>query len=80
MFEVHPDSVSLRGALSMKDLYVTDGDARWAWSWSPAIRRSVMAADADGNAFVYAISDAGIRVAPLGTLEAPLATAKFPRD
>jgi uncharacterized secreted protein with C-terminal beta-propeller domain len=80
VFEVHPDSVSLRGALSMKDLYVTYGDARWAWSWSPAIRRSVMAADADGNAFVYAISDAGIRVAPLGTLEAPLATAKFPRD
>jgi hypothetical protein len=80
VFEVHPDSVALRGALSMKDLYVTYGDARWAWSWSPAIRRSVMATDADGNAFVYAISDAGIRVAPLGSLDVPLATVKFPRD
>jgi hypothetical protein len=64
----------------MRDLYVTYGDGRWAWSWSPAVRRSVMAADAGGNAFVYAISDAGIRVAPLGSLDVPLATAKFPRD
>jgi hypothetical protein len=39
-----------------------------------------MAADAGGNAFVYAISDAGIRVAPLSSLVVPLATAKFPRD
>lgn len=39
-----------------------------------------MTADADGNAFVYGISDAGIRVTPLGSLDVPLATAKFPRD
>jgi hypothetical protein len=43
------------------------------------IRRSVMASDSNGNVFVYAISDAGIRVASLGSLDAPLATAKFPR-
>jgi len=79
LFEVHPDSIALRGALSMKDLYVTDGSSDWRWSWSPVIRRSVMASDSSGNAFVYAISDAGIRVASLGSLDAPLATAKFPR-
>jgi hypothetical protein len=39
-----------------------------------------MAADAGGNAFVYAISDPGIRVASLTSLDVPLATAKFPRD
>ena len=58
------------------DLYVTDGSADW--SWSPVIRRSVMALDSSGNVFVYAISDAGIRVASLGSLDLPLATAKFP--
>ena len=79
MFEVHPDSIALRGALSMKDLYVTEGSSDWRWSWSPVIRRSVMASDSNGNVFVYAISDAGIRVASLGSLDAPLATAKFPR-
>jgi hypothetical protein len=79
VFEVHPDSIALRGALSMKDLYVTYGDSNWTWSWSPVIRRSVMAADASGNTFVYAVSDAGIRVAALNSLDAPLATAKFPR-
>ena len=79
MFEVHPDSIVLEGALSMKDLYVSDGSADWRWSWSPAIRRSVMALDPSGTVFVYAISDAGIRVASLGSLDLPLATAKFPR-
>jgi len=79
VFEVHPDSIALRGALSMKDLYVTEGSADWRWSWSPVIRRSVMALDSSGNVFVYAISDAGIRVASLGSLDLPLASAKFPR-
>ena len=35
-----------------------------------------MASDADGKDFVYAISDAGVRVANLQTLET-LATADF---
>lgn len=79
VFEVHPDAATFLGAVSMKDLYVTYGDDRWTWSWSPGIRRSVMATDAAGNTFVYAISDAGIRVASLQLLKAPLATAVFPR-
>ena len=78
VFEIHPDSAALLGALSMKDVYVVDGDGQWTWSWSPAIRRSVMAADAAGNTFVYAISDAGVRVAALEALDVPLATAVFP--
>jgi beta propeller domain-containing protein len=79
VFEVQAAAISPRGALSMQDLYVTSGNGEWTWSWSPGIRRSVMAADADGNTFVYAISDAGIRVAALSSLGTPLATAKFPR-
>ena len=79
VFEVHPDAITSRGALSMKDMYVTAGNGDWTWSWSPVIRRSVMAADGEGNAFVYAISDAGVRVAALGSLGTPLATALFGR-
>jgi uncharacterized secreted protein with C-terminal beta-propeller domain len=78
VFEVHPDSIASRGALSMSDLYITAGNDRWSWTWSPAIRRSVMAADASGKTFVYGVSDAGVRVAPLSALGTPLATAKFP--
>jgi hypothetical protein len=61
----------------MKDLFVTQGDGSWRWSWSPWIRRGVMAADSSGQTFVYAVSDAGIRVAPLGQLDRPLATVAF---
>jgi len=38
-----------------------------------------MASDSSGDVFIYAISDAVIRVASLGSADAPLATAKFPR-
>ena len=64
--------ITARGALSMKDVYQREGDNRWAWYWSPWIRRSVMADD-----YVYAISDAGVRVANLADLTQPLATALF---
>ncbi|SRR6266478_1845296 len=46
-----------------------------AWAWSEALR--------DHHAFNWfpekRLSDAGIRVASLGSLDLPLATAKFPR-
>jgi hypothetical protein len=38
-----------------------------------------MATDQAGSTFVYAVSDAGVRVAPLLRLDSPLATALFPR-
>lgn len=63
---------TVKGTLSMKDVYVTYNDADWTWYWSPWIRRSVMADD-----FVYAISDAGIRVANIADLSTPLATTTF---
>ena len=78
VFEVSPSSITFKGALSMKDLYLTSTGGTWSWSWSPWIRRSVMASDSAGAAYVYAISDAGIRVAPAAQLSAPLATATFP--
>jgi len=60
------------GALSMKDVYQTFNDYQWSWSYSPVVRRSVMADD-----YVYAISDAGVRVAPVSNLAQPLATTHF---
>jgi hypothetical protein len=61
-----------RGALSMRDLYQGAGVGDWVYYWQPSVRRSVMAED-----FVYAISDAGIRVANIADLSSPLATAPF---
>ncbi len=64
--------ITSKGALSMKDVYQSFGSSSWSYYWSPTIRRSVMADD-----FVYAISDAGIRVANNANLSTPLATVKF---
>ena len=61
-----------KGSLSLSDLYRDYGYNNWAWYWSPEVRRSVMADD-----YVYAISDAGIRVAHVNSLSTPLATVKF---
>ena len=63
-----------RGAVTMKDLYQVYGTYDWTYYWVPAVRRSVMADD-----FVYAISDAGIRVANLANLASPVATVHFDR-
>jgi hypothetical protein len=79
VFEVTASSINLKGALTMKDLYLTAKNGDWSWSWSPWVRRSVMASDGAGAAYVYAISDAGIRVAPVAQLSPPLATVTFPR-
>lgn len=64
------------GALGMNDLIQSQthswGSQTWTYSWSPAIRRSVIA-----DNFVYAISDAGIRVADVADLSTPLTTTVF---
>ena len=65
------------GALSMKDIYVSRNDTGWSYDYSPWIHRSVMAADSQGHDYVYAISDAGIRVAQVGGFDAPIQTALF---
>lgn len=64
----------LKGAVSMSDLYKVQNYWGWTYWWQPMVRRSVMADD-----FVYAISDAGIRVANILALHAPLATVQFDR-
>lgn len=66
-----------KGSLAMNDVfqsfnYSDPSGARWTYYWTPTIRRSVMA-----DNFVYAISDAGIRVADVDSLPAPLATTLF---
>lgn len=68
--------ITPRGALSMKDVYVSGGSPEWYYWYSPWIRRSVMASDA-GVDYVYAVSDAGVRSARLDGLTTPLATTIF---
>ncbi|SET96365.1 beta-propeller domain-containing protein [Stigmatella erecta] len=62
------------GTLPMSDLYNANPYNGWTWYWSPAVRRSVMADD-----YVYAIGDAGVRVAHVDTLQVPLATVLHER-
>ena len=59
------------GALTMSDLY-RDSNSSWAYWYLPNVRRSVMADD-----YVYAISDAGVRVSRVDQLATPLATTRF---
>lgn len=65
-----------KGAVSLSDMYqsysYTWGSQTWTYYWQPSVRRSIMADD-----FVYAISDAGIRVSNIVNLSAPLATIQF---
>jgi hypothetical protein len=60
------------GAMSMKDAYQVFNYRNWTWYWQPTVRRSVMADD-----YVYAISDAGLRVSKVSALQTPLATSLF---
>ena len=60
------------GAVSMKDVYQTVNYRQWSWTYSPHVRRSVMADD-----YVYAITDAGVRVSHVSNLAQPLATTRF---
>jgi hypothetical protein len=61
------------GAVSMTDMYRVHNNRYWSWYWTPVVRRSVMADD-----YVYAISDAGVRVANVNSLQTPVATSYFP--
>lgn len=65
---------SVRGAVNMKDVYMTSTYSNWSWYWRPAVRRSVIADD-----IVYAISDAGIRAANVNSLSTPIKTVLFDR-
>jgi hypothetical protein len=56
----------------MKDVYQTVNYNQWSYTYSPSVRRSVMADD-----YVYAITDAGVRVAHVSQLSQPLATSRF---
>ncbi|MBZ4420447.1 beta-propeller domain-containing protein [Myxococcus sp. RHSTA-1-4] len=60
------------GAMSMKDAYQVFNFRNWTWYWQPTVRRSVMADD-----YVYAISDAGLRVSKVDALQTPVATSLF---
>ncbi len=75
VFSVDPAvGITPRGAVSLKDMYQVYNANNWSYFWVPAVRRSVMADD-----FVYAISDAGIRVAHISNLSAPVGQVSFDR-
>jgi hypothetical protein len=64
--------ISSKGSITLADLYQAQQSYDWTYYWSPTVRRSVMADD-----FVYAVSDAGVRVANVSDLSTPIATAPF---
>jgi hypothetical protein len=63
------------GAVSMTDMFRIHNYRTWSYYWVPNVRRSVMADD-----YVYAISDAGVRVSHVSNLQSPLATTYFSPD
>ena len=74
----HVDTVAgitARGALSMSDVFTATQDSDWRYYWLPQVRRSVMADD-----FVFAISDAGIRVSNISTPSLPMKTIVFQKS
>ena len=80
VYAVSPDTgFAFKGAVDMKDMYrtqtYTSGGSSWTYTWTPYVRRSVMA-----DQYVYAISDAGIRVADGANLAVPLATTLYERQ
>jgi uncharacterized secreted protein with C-terminal beta-propeller domain len=78
LFRVDPASgIQALGSLSMSDVYQTWSSQDYSWSWSPWIRRGILA-DSPGGQYVYAISDAGVRSAKVASLPAWLQTVKFP--
>ncbi len=75
VFKVDPQlGFTPMGAVSMNDMYQVQQYYNWTYYWLPNVQRSVMADD-----FVYAISNAGIRVANIADLTKPVATAEFDR-
>lgn len=70
--------IKARGGVSLKDVYISAGDPTFYYWYSPWVRRSVMASDA-GVDYVYAVSDAGIRVANGASLSTPIKTVIFPK-
>ena len=80
MFSVDPAAgITPLGSLSLGDVYIEQGSGDWSWWYRPWVRRSVLATDQAGHTLAYAVSDAGVRAAALDRLDAPIATALFPR-
>jgi hypothetical protein len=75
LFHVDPATgIQPLGSLSMADVYEYYGQAGmdWVWSWSPVIRRSILA-----DNYVYAVTDAGVRSARVADLPSWLQTVHF---
>ena len=73
LFSIDVDTgITPRGKIGLNDVYRTYDYRDWSWSWSPWVRRSVMADD-----FAYAISDGGIRVANMANPEQTVSTVLF---
>ena len=71
-------TIASLGAVDLRDLFQASKPDFDGW-YSPWVRRSVISTDAAGAEFVYAVSDAGVRVAQVGSLAKPVASLAFPR-
>jgi uncharacterized secreted protein with C-terminal beta-propeller domain len=78
VFQVTDSSITAAGSLGMNDVFIQVGYGDWVWWYRPYVRRSVLATDDAGNQYLYAVSDAGLRVGQIGQLSTPIATALFP--
>jgi hypothetical protein len=66
------------GSIDLKDLFARSGAPRFDEWYSAWVRRSVMSTDDVGTEYVYAVSDAGLRVATAAALSKPMASVAFP--
>jgi uncharacterized secreted protein with C-terminal beta-propeller domain len=76
-FRVDASGIAALGSLGMRDVYLQGGNGQWSWQYEPWARRSILATDAGGTDYLYAVSDAGIRVGNIADLSHPLATTVF---
>jgi uncharacterized secreted protein with C-terminal beta-propeller domain len=73
LFKVDPTAgITPSGALPFADVYQTVTGPGWSFAWSPYVRRGILA-----DAYVYGVSDAGIRSAKVADLPAWLTTVTF---
>lgn len=73
LYRVTPQAgIEPRGALSLDDMGTAHGGPDWTWWQHAWPRRSIIADD-----WLYAVSDLGVRVAPVDRLAQPAATATF---
>ena len=73
LFRVSPLGILGTGELSVSDLYAANDESRFGWWYAPNVRRGVFI-----DQYVYAISDAGLKVAEINNLRNVVAVVPGP--